>query len=203
MNPAAAKRLRLLASAISVLLIVTVLGVAWAYWRVRASLPQLEGNATVTGLSAPATIQRDALGVPTIRGETRVDVARALGWLHGQDRFFQMDVLRRVAAGELSEVFGKRAVPRDRAVRIHGFCKLAQAAVAKLAPNERALVEAYTAGVNAGLAALRERPFEYLLLRDHPVPWLPEDTMLVIYAMTIDLQDEDAIYEHTLMTLLD
>src|SRR4051812_21128545 len=168
MNPAAAKRLRLLASAISVLLIVTVLGVAWAYWRVRASLPQLEGNATVTGLSAPATIQRDALGVPTIRGETRADVARALGWLHGQDRFFQMDVMRRVAAGELAEVFGKRGLSRDRAIRIHGFRKIAESVVAGLDANERSIIDAYVAGVNAGLKALGERPWEYLILRDQP-----------------------------------
>src|SRR5438552_17728141 len=98
----------------------------------------------------PVTVQRDSLGVPTIRGETRVDVARALGWLHGQDRFFQMDLLRRVSAGELSELFGKRALPRDRAFRMHGFRKLAQAVVAGLDASERAIIEAYAAGVNAG-----------------------------------------------------
>jgi penicillin amidase len=154
-------------------------------------------------LGAPVTIQRDALGVPTIRGETRVDVARALGWLHGQDRFFQMDLLRRVAAGELSELFGKRALPRDRAFRMHGFRKLAQSVVPGLDPGQRAIIEAYTAGVNAGLNSLGARPWEYLVLREQPQPWRPEDTILVIYAMTFDLQDEDGIYERTLMTIRD
>src|SRR6478672_11765676 len=98
MNPAAAKRLRLLASAVSVLLLVALIVFGWLYWRIRASLPQLDGTAAISGLGANVTVQRDALGVPTIRGANRIDVARALGWLHGQDRFFQMDLLRRVAA---------------------------------------------------------------------------------------------------------
>src|SRR6184192_2672330 len=95
----------------------------WFYWRVRASLPQLEGLAKVTGLSAPVEIERDGLGVPTIKGSTRTDIARSLGWLHGQERFFQIDLLRRIAAGELSELFGPHAVPRDRLFRLHGFRK--------------------------------------------------------------------------------
>lgn len=203
MNPEAAKRLRLLASAVSVLLLAAVVIVAWYYWRVRASLPQLDGTAHVPGLAAPVTIERDALGVPTIRAVDRVAAARALGWLHGQERLFQMDLLRRVPAGELSELFGKRALPRDRAARMHGFRKLAQAVVARLPAEQRAVLDAYTEGVNAGAAALSERPFEYLVLRDRPAPWRPEDSMLVIYAMTMDLQDEEAIYERTLMTLRD
>jgi len=203
MAPAAAKRLRLLASAISVLLVVAILAAAWVYSRVRASLPQLEGAATVHGLSAPVAIGRDALGVPTIRGATRADVARALGWLHGQDRFFQMDLLRRVPAGELAELFGKRAVPRDRAARLHGFRHIAQAVIGRLPVEQRTLLEAYAAGVNAGLAALAERPWEYLMLRETPQPWRPEDSVLMIYAMTLDLQDEDGTYERTLMTIRD
>jgi penicillin G amidase len=203
MSPEAAKRLRLLASAVSVIAVLAIVAFAWAIWRVRASLPRLDGTARITGLAASVTIDRDASGVPTIRGGTRIDVSRALGWLHGQDRFFQIDVLRRVAAGELAEVFGKRAIPRDRATRMHGFRKLAQTVVSQLNAEQRAMVEAYAGGVNAGLAALGERPFEYLILRDEPRPWLPEDSILVIYAMTIDLQDEAGEYERTLMTIRD
>lgn len=203
MNPGAAKRLRLLASAVSVLLLAAIATAGWFYSRLRASLPQLDGSATVAGLGAAVTVERDALGVPTIRGATRVDVARALGWLHAQDRFFQMDVLRRNSAGELAEAFGKRALPRDRANRIHGFRKLAQQVVARLSGDERAVLEAYTAGVNAGLAALGARPFEYLALRTTPQPWRPEDTILVAYTLSLDLQDETGVYEKTLMTLRD
>lgn len=203
MKPEAAKRLRLLASVIS-LLVILVLGAAgWFYQRLRASLPQLEGTATVAGLGAAVTIQRDALGVPKIRGENRPDVARALGWLHAQDRFFQMDLLRRSSAGELAELFGQRALPRDRAARMHGFRTLAQQVVAALPPPDRAILEAYVAGVNAGLAALGARPFEYLVQRETPQPWRAEDCILVAYAMTLDLQDETGGYEQTLMTLRD
>lgn len=203
MNPEAAKRLRLLASAISVLVVVAALAAAWIYGRVKASLPQLDGTATVAGLAGPATVDRDALGVPTIRAASRIDAARALGWLHGQDRFFQMDLLRRAAAGEIAELFGPRALPRDRRIRMHGFRALARQVVERLDPAHRAILDAYCAGVNAGVGALRERSFEYLLLRQSAQPWRPEDSILVVYAMTIDLQFEDGSYERTLMALRD
>ncbi|MGH7947177.1 MAG: penicillin acylase family protein, partial [Opitutaceae bacterium] len=203
MNPAAAKRLRLLASAVSLIVLLTIVASFWVVARIRASLPQLEGTSNVSGLSAPVTIERDALGVPTLRAATRIDVSRALGWLHGQDRFFQIDVLRRVAAGELSELFGKRAIVRDRATRMHGFRALARTVVARLNPEQRTILDAYAEGVNAGLGALGERPFEYLVLRDQPQPWRPEDSILIIYAMTLDLQDEMGVYERSLMTLRD
>ena len=77
------------------------------------SLPLLDGSAKIANLSAPVTVERDAQGVPTIRGSQRLDVARALGFLHAQDRFFQMDCTRRHAAGELAELFGSAAVPRE------------------------------------------------------------------------------------------
>ncbi|MEI6463831.1 MAG: penicillin acylase family protein, partial [Verrucomicrobiota bacterium] len=203
MNPELAKRLRLLASAVSVILLIAALAAGWYYGRLRASLPQLDGAARVAGLGAAVTVERDAQGVPTIRGASRTDVARGLGWLHSQDRFFQMDLMRRVAAGELAEVFGPRALPRDRAARRHGFRKLAQTALARLEPAQRTIIEAYTAGVNAGLNALGEVPFEYLVVRETPVPWRAEDTLLVSYAMTLDLQDEEGSYERSVMTLRD
>jgi penicillin amidase len=203
MNSATAKRLRNGAAGLGVLVLLVGLAAGWGYWRVRASLPQLDGSARLAGLGAALTIERDALGVPTLRGADRADVSRALGWLHAQDRFFQMDLLRRAAAGELAELFGSRALPRDRAIRRHGFRKLAQTVLTRLTPGERAIVEAYTTGVNAGLAALGERPFEYLLLRTPPQSWRVEDSVLVGYAMVLDLQGANGGYERTLMTLRD
>ena len=198
MSFAAAIRLRLLASVLSVLLLVAILAAGGCWWLVRRSLPPLDGAAALLGLSAPVTVERDALGVPTIRGTTRGDVARALGYLHAQDRFFQMDLLRRRAAGELSELFGSSTVPWDRALRVHGFRALARKALALLPPEQRALVDAYAAGVNAGLAALPARPFEYYVLRVRPQPWRDEDTLLVAYAMVLDLQDTGDRYERML-----
>ena len=173
----------------------------WFYLRMQASLPQLDGPATVAGLTAGVTIDRDSLGVPTITGANRADVARALGWVHAQERFFQMDLMRRKAAGELAEVVGAAALGLDKAARMHGFRALARGAVARATAEERAVVEAYTAGVNAGLAALSEKPFEYLALRVSPQPWRAEDCGLVSYAITLDMQPDPVGYERMLGTL--
>ncbi|MBI5688589.1 MAG: penicillin acylase family protein [Verrucomicrobia bacterium] len=203
MSPVAARRLRLAALGCGVLCVLILIASGWVYARIRASLPQLAGSARVAGLGAPVTVERDALGAPTIRGTSRADVARALGWLHAQDRFFQMDLLRRSAAGELAELFGRKALPRDRATRMHGFRALSRKLLAQLPATERTVVEAYAAGVNAGLGTLGAPPFEYLLLRTDPQPWRAEDCVLVSYAMALDLQDASGRYERTLMTLRD
>lgn len=203
MKPALAKTLRISLSVVSVLALLVALAVGWFYFQVRASLPQLDGTAPLAGLGARVTVERDALGVPTIRGATRLDVTRAIGYLHAQDRFFQMDLLRRSAAGELSELFGAIALPRDRENRRHSFRRTAQQALARLSPAERATAEAYTAGVNAGLASLGQKPFEYLALRTPPTPWLPEDCLLVALAMKIDLEGSQLNYERSLATLRD
>lgn len=203
MTPEQSKRVKLLASALSVLVVVAAIGGSWFYSRLRASLPRLDGAERLDGLGAPVTVTRDALGIPTVHGRTRQDVARALGFLHAQDRFFQMDTLRRRAAGELAEVFGEAVLASDRRTRPHHFRALAVAVLGRLPAADRALLEAYTAGVNAGLARLGSAPFEYLLMRARPAPWRPEDSLLVIYAMTLELQDADNGYEHSLTTLRD
>ena len=135
------KRLRLLASVVSVLLLFVAVAAGWFYWEMRASLPRLDGTAALPGLTAPVTIARDALGVPLVHGATRMDVARALGFLHAQERFFQMDLLRRRSAGELAELFGKPALGIDRNTRMHGFRALAQQVLTRMAPVERELLE--------------------------------------------------------------
>jgi penicillin amidase len=163
-------------------------GTAWLNRALRASLPQLEGRRALAGLSAPVTIARDAHGVPRIEGASRLDVARATGFLHAQERFFQMDLLRRRAAGELSELIGPATVKADREVRVHRFRNLAERVVAAASAEERGLLDAYAAGVNAGLAALRGAPFEYLALRAAPAPWRPEDSILCALAMFVTLQ---------------
>src|SRR5215470_7336262 len=155
--------LKVLLIALVVILVAGIAGALWARGRLRGSLPQLEGSRQVTGLTAPVSIQRDHLGIPSIRGATREDVARALGFLHAQDRFFQMDLARRRAAGELAALVGPRALALDREIRIHRFRAEATRAVSLLAPADRRLLDDYVAGVNAGLQALAARPFEYLV----------------------------------------
>ncbi len=154
---------------------------------VRGSLPRLDGELRLVGLEAAVTVERDDLGVPRILAGSRVDAARALGFLHGQDRFFQMDLLRRRASGELSELLGSALLSTDRENRRHAFAEVAQRVVARCTPRQRSILEAYVGGVNAGLEALRVRPFEYLLLRSKPRPWTAEDCVLVACAMHLEL----------------
>ncbi|MDH4260388.1 MAG: penicillin acylase family protein, partial [Gammaproteobacteria bacterium] len=162
--------------------------VAGAWLALRASLPSIDGERNLAGLSAPVAIERDAAGVPVIRGATREDVARAMGYAHAQDRWFQMDLLRRTSAGELAELLGPALLDTDRRIRLHQFRKRAALALTALDPVGRGILKTYAAGVNAAIADSRMRPFEYLLLRTKPAPWRAEDTLLVVYAMWIDLQ---------------
>lgn len=153
----------------------------------RGSLPRLEGDAGLPGLIQSVTVSRDALGVPDITAHNRVDAARALGYVHAQERFFQMDLQRRNASGELAAMLGSALVPSDRDTRIHQFQQRAELVVQGLSVRDRAILDAYTAGVNSGLQDLKVRPFEYLLLRQKPQPWRNTDTVLCLYAMCLDL----------------
>ena len=148
-----------------VLVVASLIG---GYAFLRASLPAVDGEVTVDGLRAPVSVTRDAQGVPTVHGSDRGDVAYAIGYTHAQDRFFQMDLLRRAASGELSALLGKALLPVDRERRIHRFAARAGVALTALPEPSRAVLGRYTAGVNAGLAALGARPFEYGVLRAEP-----------------------------------
>ena len=169
-----------------VLLVLAALSTAYAL--LHASLPQLDGALRESGLKQPVRITRDALGVPTIEAGDRADLAFATGFLHAEDRFFQMDLGRRLAAGELAELFGAIAVNQDRQTRLFRFRAAARAVVAGASPLQRAVLDAYAQGVNAGLAALRARPWEYWVLGQPPAAWRDEDSVLVEYAMWWDLQ---------------
>jgi penicillin amidase len=185
------RRLRVFFFATLWLLVALVIAAAaGGYAFLRASLPQLEGQLAADGLRGPVSVTRDANGVPTIRGGDRGDVAWATGFVHAQERFFQMDLLRRAGSGELAALLGKALVPVDRERRIHRFAARAGVALAALPEPERVVLERYAAGVNAGLAALKARPFEYGVLRAEPRPWVAADTLLVGYAMYFDLQEE-------------
>ena len=183
------KRILLVSLGVAAALVVAALASVWI--ALRASLPQLDGEATLAGLSAPATLERDAAGVPVIRAATREDLARVTGFAHAQDRLFQMDMLRRTGAGELAALLGPGLLDADRHIRPHQFRRRAREALAVLGPGDRGLLEVYAEGVNAGIASLVARPFEYLLLGQSPVPWTAEDSALVIFAMWIDLQGLD------------
>src|SRR6478736_737284 len=176
---------------LAVLGVLLLLALVSAWGAMRASLPKLDGTLALPGLSAPVTVSRDALGVVTIDAANERDALRALGYVHGQERFFEMDLLRRTAAGELAELFGPAAVDLDKTHRVHRMRARVQQRFDEITGDRKADVLAYTEGVNAGLAALPVRPWVYLLLRQQPRAWRAEDTPLVAYAMYFDLQDGD------------
>lgn len=172
------------------LIATTVIAAAVAgagYWALQQSLPQLTGEVR-TQVFHPVKLQRDASGAVRIVADDRLDAAYALGFAHAQDRFFQMDLLRRNSAGELSELFGAKALEFDKGRRMHRFRDRAELALANLPKQQRQLLDRYTDGVNRGLQSLGLAPFEYLLLTSKPKAWQPADSLLCIYSMYLDLQ---------------
>jgi penicillin amidase len=173
------RRLRRLLLALAIAAMALLLG---AYLLLRASLPPLDGERSAA-VRSTVTIARDAMGVPLLRGTDRRDVAWATGFVHAQDRYFQMDLSRRFAAGELAELFGSVALDNDKRMRLHRFRHVAQEVMARASAPDRELVESYVAGVNAGLESLASRPFEYWVLRTQPARWRAEDSILVVFSM--------------------
>lgn len=194
---------RVLAVLFAILILAGIGGGLWVRSQLTGSLPRLDGQVEVVGISAPVRVERDELGIPTIHAKNRPDLAYATGFVHAQDRFFQMDLLRRNSAGELAELVGPAVIVVDRKARVHRFRDVAGRMLVAAPDDDRAILAAYTEGVNAGLAALRKKPFEYLLLDVEPAPWRPEDSALVMFSMYLDLQGEDAEDESTLGVLHD
>jgi penicillin G amidase len=189
-----ARLLRLLA----VLLVLVVLGLigvgVWVYHAAQISLPQLDGKVTVSGLAAPVKVVRDRHGVPHITAANLPDLFLAQGYVTSQDRLWQMDMSRRSAAGELSEIlsprlFGEGVLRADKRQRVLGIKAVAEKAAAGLSGEEKAYAEAYARGVNAYIASHQQAlPAEFRLLRYEPRPWTPRDSCLIIAGMTDELQ---------------
>ncbi|MDR3385694.1 MAG: penicillin acylase family protein [Rudaea sp.] len=183
------QRRPLLRRLLLILVVLALLAVSGIWLGLHASLPRLDGQLITPGLNAPVTISRDALGVASIRGASRRDVSYALGFVHAQERYFEMDLMRRASAGELSELVGAAALPMDRQRRPFRMRARAEKILATVTPAERSELAAYCAGVNAGLAALGSRPWEYWLLGAPPRGWSEADSVLVLDAMFFDLND--------------
>ena len=116
-------------------LVALALLAGWLY--LRASMAQLDGTRRVPGLTGAVSVARDDRGVPVFAGSDRFDLAYATGFVHAQDRFFQMDLLRRVGAGELAELFGPRAVPADKVHRLHRFRARAELVLRAMPADDR------------------------------------------------------------------
>lgn len=141
-------------------------------------------KAALPALAAPTTIDLDSADIPTIEAASLGDAVRAEGWIHARERFLQMDLARRQAAGELGQVV-PAGVAMDRRTRPLGLREVAQRALSTLPADQRDLLERYAEGVNAQLAS--GAPLEYRMLRKDPAPWRPEDTLLVELGMALFL----------------
>ncbi len=187
------KTRRLLGLAATAFLAVPFLILVGVLFALRLSLPRLSGTVHVPRIeNIEALIERDDQGHVTVRARSRNDAARALGYAHAQDRFFQMDLLRRAGSGRLSALLGPAMLAQDRKARIFRGHALAAQALPLLAPNDRAALLAYTEGVNAALDAMAVPPPEYLLLRAAPEPWQPEDSLVLNLTFSFLLQDPEA-----------
>jgi penicillin G amidase len=180
--------LRILYYAVCALLVALIVGVWWLYWIAHSAVPQLDGSVRVPGISSKVRVVRDRQGVPTIEAATLEDLFFAQGYVTAQDRLWQMDLMRRAAAGELSEVIGEDTVKMDREQRILGLRIAAEAAEKSISTRDRAYFEAYTRGVNAFLESHRDRlSLEFRLLKYTPRPWTVTDSLLVGARMVQDL----------------
>jgi penicillin G amidase len=172
---------------LGVLLVLAAL-VAYAYYVTHSALPQLDGQVQVRGLSTSVTVTRDGHGVPTIEAATLEDLFFAQGYVTAQDRLWQMDIMRRYAGGELSEILGEDTLRLDREQRILGLRDAARKAMEIASPRDRSFFEAYARGVNAYIAARGDRlPIEFRILRYAPKPWQAEDSVVIANQMVKDL----------------
>ena len=163
-------------------------GVGYAYYVAHSALPQIDGQLQAGGLGAPVTVTRDSHGVPTIEASTPEDLFFAQGYVTAQDRMWQMDVMRRVASGELSEIIGEDTIRLDREQRILGMRAAAKKNLEIANPRDRSFFEAYARGVNAYISTHRNRlPIEFRILGYVPKPWTSEDSAVIGNQMVKDL----------------
>src|SRR3954463_624999 len=173
---------------LGVLLVLAVVA-AGGYLYLRRSLPQIDGAVTVAGLSAPIEIIRDADAIPHITAGNKLDALFGLGYVHAQDRLWQMEFQRRIGHGRLSEVLGAATLPQDRFLRTVGFGRAARAAWTATPDWAKQQVEAYVAGVNAFISTHHgaKLPPEFSLLRFEPEPWSAVDVVVWVKMMAWDL----------------
>ncbi|HEX5284541.1 MAG TPA: penicillin acylase family protein [Bryocella sp.] len=216
-NSRAPRRRRVLRGfliALAVLVIVavglTIAGTIWARHVMRAALPAIDGTVSVDGLHAPVSVTRNAQGVPSIRASSQDDLLFAQGYVTAQDRLWQMDTLRRHAAGELAEILGPGMVEHDKLQRYLRLRAAADRGAASLPADQRRELEAYARGVNSFIDSHRNNlPLEFHLLHYAPRPWTPRDSLLVSLVMWQDLStsfttklDREALSRHLPASLL-
>lgn len=184
--------MRVVRWALGVVAVVLVAALGLCLWYRQASLPEHEGTLLVPSLARPVQITRDDAGLPNITAQTEADALFALGFVHAQDRLWQIEFNRRIAQGRISELVGPAGVDADRFLRTLGIYRQAQAIARGLDPESRALLDAYCAGINAYLDGHADPlPAEFVLLRaPRPEHWVAADTVAWTLMMAWDLSHE-------------
>ena len=164
-----------------------VLATGGIYFYLRLSLPKTDGEIRIAGISGPVEIMRDAYGIPHVYAASVEDANFALGYAHAQDRLWQMEMNRRIAAGRLAEILGAPALDTDRFLRTRGVHRVSQVAYQRADVQTRRLLDAYAAGVNAFIASDPVLAPEFLILRHRPDPWTAADSIAWNKMMSCDL----------------
>jgi penicillin amidase len=184
------RRIWKILSLVTVVVLVLILLTPVAGWLwLRRSLPQVNGKTAVAGLGAAVEVVRDRYGIPYIYGRTDHDAFFALGYVHAQDRLWQMEMQRRIGAGRLAEVLGDAALETDQFLRTLGVYRAAEASWPALSPEAQAALRAYADGVNAFLAEGHPLPPEFVVLGFKPEPWQPADSLVWAKMMSWNLGD--------------
>ena len=165
-----------LALSVGLICIVLLLGgISWLH----SSLPTLNGHISVTGLIAPIKVTRDVHGIPHVESESERDAYFGLGFVHAQDRLWQMELGRRAGAGRLSEIFGKRTINADRYLRGLGFYQAAKESLNHFDDESLALIDSYTDGINTYLTQhTGALPIEFIIFGHKPEKWSPADSIV-------------------------
>jgi len=179
---------KILIGASATLLIIIIVFSFISYFMLKKSLPEYDGEIKAEGLANKVEILRDNYAIPFIKAQSDEDAAFALGFVHAQERLFQMDVARRAGEGRLSEVFGAKIIPIDQMFRTVGIYKNVKANYEKLNPLSKKILSAYSKGVNAFIKTAKGNyPVEFDLLGFDPYPWRPEHSLVIAKLMGWEL----------------
>lgn len=184
-SPSQSRRIwKIFAAIVAGCLLTIVFLVVWGLNIARSALPEVDGTISVSGISGPVSVIRDDRGIPTIETATLDNLFFAQGYVTAQDRLFQMDLLRRAAAGELSEIVGDVALKHDRQQRILGLRPQTEKGLQTATAEDREYFGAYARGVNAFIESHRNRlPIEFRILHYSPRPWTMQDSLIIAYQM--------------------